>query len=83
MNIAKIRDAVEYARDQLRDGDDLMAAALLAVLELHQPVPLATFLGDEPPVECLECIEAAGASASWPCATVLAIVKALGVDAAH
>jgi len=58
-------------------------AAVEAVLKLHEPVPLGTYLGDVPPLECLECVEAAGVSAAWPCATVKAIAKALGVDAAH
>lgn len=33
---ASTREAIEHARTQLRDGDDVMAAALLAILELWQ-----------------------------------------------
>ncbi len=70
-----IRGAIGYEQDAS------LRTALLVVLNLHKPVPLGTHLGDDPPLECLECIEAAGASAAWPCPTVRGIATALGVEA--
>jgi hypothetical protein len=60
-------------------GTEDMQAALLAVLDLHQPVPFGTYLGDRPPTDCSECVAASGVNESWPCPTVRAIAAALGV----
>jgi hypothetical protein len=74
---AEIRQAVAEARTQLCNGDDLMADALLAVLEEH-----AASEGDSP--VCGRCTyhhrDRPCLPMPDPCPTKLAIAKALGIE---
>lgn len=73
-------------------GRDEMVAALRVVVELHKPVTFWRPWGDEPP-SCQACkpikvdrIDDAGTwtedsqPAPWPCSTIQAIARELGVD---
>lgn len=54
--------------------------ALLAVVDGHRPEPVGTFLGDVPPMLCIDCSAGRYDSVAWPCPELLAIAKALGIE---
>lgn len=59
-------------------GAEEMRAALLAVLDAHEPEGVA-------PTRCSQCLDGGpgyeAEPAEWPCPTVQAIAQALGVEA--
>ncbi len=70
---AVVRGAVEYEQDvSLRD-------ALTAVLGLHKPNPHPSGLGPY----CEKCVGGYEGVSEWPCETVLAVAKELGVEVEH
>lgn len=57
-------------------GFDEMKAALLAVVDIHTPSELFYGTG----YVCSKCYNGTDVNLPWPCPTVLAIAKGLGVD---
>lgn len=55
------------------------ASIVRAVLDLHRSEPVGTFLGEQPPLFCLECSRGYNEEA-WPCPTVREIARLLGIE---
>lgn len=66
--------------DRYKGWSDRSAAALLAILDLHNPVRQGA--GAKVWFECAHCQNASwgGPSVDWPCETVEAIKKELGIE---
>lgn len=61
---------------------DLMRAGLLAVVDRHQPAPVATYLGETPPLFCIDCSHGRYDEVPWPCPELRVIAKGLGIEVA-
>lgn len=69
--------------DRYKGWSDRSAAALLAVLDQHPPHAVRVPGRADMPVVCEECDGEAGTTlVLWPCSTIRAIAKELGIEVA-
>lgn len=74
--LAEFESSAEYGNEGVLG---MVIRVTRNVLDRHRPEPFATYLGDDPPLYCLECAHAYSQEA-WPCDTVKDIVNALGIE---
>lgn len=59
---------------------DLMRRAILAVVGRHKSAPVGAYLGDEPPLICIECSYGRYDEVPWPCPELSGIAEKLGIE---
>lgn len=76
VKLAEFENDMEYGNESALD---MLLRVTYNVLDQHKAEPFGTYIGDEPPLFCLECSHGYGEQ-SWPCPTVQDIADSLGID---
>lgn len=74
--LAEFESSAEYGNESVLG---MVIRVTRNVLDRHCPEPFATYLGDDPPVYCLECAYVYNQQ-EWPCDTIKDVAMALGVE---